>query len=514
MDGETALVVEAGDAIAMAAAIERLLDDEVLAKQLSANGLDLVARDFDWETRTDELLERLDGVVAGALSAPPPSRPAPPAQPQLSVVVLAWDNLVLTQRFVESARRHTDVPYELVVVDNGSQPEAATYAGVAGDTVVLNDTNLGFSVGMNQGLEASKGEWVAFCNNDTVLPEGWASRLLETARRHPNAGIIVPAITAANNPVTVRTEPGTDVEVLPPFSAPPAAVIYLARADVIRQLGAWGTEYEIASAEDVDLAFKVWVNDLDIVYDQRVLVEHISKGTASRLDNWQHLWAQNRRRFLDKWSGDDPIPRLEGCSPERHARNRQTAAAVAGWMDRYFTIRDRATAVGLASEDVDDGADPVATGWLEVLAADPPPPGTGRLLRDPTGKVFLAEGSRRRPIGSGLMAAALEPAFGPPIPTTTDELDGLAEAPPVAVMLPRKGGPVLVAGGRRHAIRGLPLARAADEETALLPVGEPLDVAAAHVSRALLAPYERAARRPLRRARRAVGRARRRLLRR
>jgi GT2 family glycosyltransferase len=375
IDGETALVVEPGDTDAMAVAIERLLDDAVLAKQLSENGLDMVARDFDWEARTDELVDRLDGVVAGRVSAPPPPRPAPPASPELSVVVLAWDNLLLTQRFVESVRRHTDVGYELVVVDNGSEADAAEYAAACGDTVVLNDTNLGFAVGMNQGLEVSTGEWIAFCNNDTVMPPGWASTLLETARQHPNAGIVVPAITAANNPVTVRTEPGNDVEVLPPFSAPPAAVIYLARADVIRQLGAWGTEYEVASGEDVDLAFKVWVNDLDIVYDQRVLVEHISKGTASRLDDWQDLWARNRRRFLDKWSGTDLIPRLESCPPDRHARNRQTAAAVAGWMDRYFTIRDRANAAPSAGSPatlVDRGLRRGRMVWRKVQHRVPP----------------------------------------------------------------------------------------------------------------------------------------------
>jgi GT2 family glycosyltransferase len=341
-DAQTALVVAPGDAGAMADAIGRLLDDEVLAKELVGNGLEVVARDFDWEARTDELAERLDGVVASTLWAPPPARPAPPPDPALSVVVLAWDNLVLTQRFVESVRRHTDVPYELVVVDNGSAPEAAAYAAAAGDTTVLNPTNQGFSVGMKQGMKASRGTWVAFCNNDTVLPPRWAEQLLETAANHPNAGLIVPAITAANNPVTVRDTPGTDIETLAPFSAPPAAVIYLARADIIRQLGAWSTDYEIASGEDVDLAFCVWVNDLDIVYDQRVLVEHISKGTATRLEDWQHLWARNRRTFLDKWSNPHhPTPRLPTCDPHRHTRNRHTAAAVTDWMDKYFTLRDR-----------------------------------------------------------------------------------------------------------------------------------------------------------------------------
>ena len=341
IDGETALVVPPRDARAMADAVQRLLDDDALAARLVANGLEVVARDFDWEKRTDEFESVLEGLCAGPAPAPPPTRPAAPAEPELSVVVLAWDNLLYTQQFADSVRRHTDVPYELVIVDNGSAWEAANYARAAADRVVLNSTNLGFARGMNQGLAAAGGKYVAFCNNDTIVPAEWASHLLQTARSHPNAAVVVSAVTNARNQVNVRTEPGDKIEVLPPFSAPPAAIIYVMPTDVVRELGEWGEEYEIASGEDVDLCFKAWVNDLDVVYDQRVLVAHVGKGSASRLDDWQGLWARNRRRFLDKWMGDDAVPRLASCDPQRFARNRETARAVAGWMDRYFTVRDR-----------------------------------------------------------------------------------------------------------------------------------------------------------------------------
>jgi GT2 family glycosyltransferase len=341
LDGETALVVPPRDARAMADAIRRLLDDEALAARLVANGLELVARDFDWERRTDEFEAVLDGLAAGPAYAPPPTRPDPPSEPELSVVVLAWDNLLYTQQFADSIRRNTDVPYELVIVDNGSEWYAANYARGAADQVVLNDTNLGFARGMNQGLELARGRYVVFCNNDTILPPGWATHLLQTAQCNPNAAIVVPAVTAANNQVNVRTEPGDAVEVLPPFSAPPAAIVWVMPAAVVRELGAWGVEYEIASGEDVDLAFKAWTNDLDIVYDQRVLVAHVGHGTSSRLDDRPGLWARNRRRFLEKWMGDGEVPRIDACDPSRFARNRETARAVAGWMDRYFTVRDR-----------------------------------------------------------------------------------------------------------------------------------------------------------------------------
>ena len=93
----------------MASAIRRLLDDLELAGKLVANGLDVVARDFDWERRTDEFAEVLDGLSAGTALAPPPRRLGPPTDPDLSIVVLAWDNLEYTQQFVESVRRNTSV---------------------------------------------------------------------------------------------------------------------------------------------------------------------------------------------------------------------------------------------------------------------------------------------------------------------------------------------------------------------------------------------------------------------
>jgi GT2 family glycosyltransferase len=265
----------------------------------------------------------------------------PTDSPVLSVVGLAWDNLELTKAFVDSVRRNTDVDYELIIVDNGSKPDAAAYAQSASDHTVLNAENLGFARGMNQGLEAARGDLVAFCNNDIVVPPDWAARLVETMRSHPNAGIVVPAITTASNPVTVRSEAGTAIEVLEPFSAPPAGVVYVMRVDTLNALGGWEEEYDVASGEDVDLCFKVWVNDLDIVFDERVLVNHVGHATAAKLDDSQQLWAVNRRRFLEKWMGPNDPPRLASCEIERFVRNRSTARAVAGWMEKYFTIRDR-----------------------------------------------------------------------------------------------------------------------------------------------------------------------------
>lgn len=265
---------------------------------------------------------------------------AEPTPPVLSVIALVWNELELTTAFVDSVRAHTDVPYELIVVDNGSEPAAAAALAAMADVIVRNDENLGFARGMNQGLESARGRLVAFCNNDTVVPTAWASRLAEHFDA-PGIGIVVPAVTAALRKRNVREAPGMAVEVLRPFESPPAAVVYVMETATARALGGFGEEYAVASGEDTDLAFKAWVNGLDFVFDARVLVEHVSKGTAKNVADWKALWRANRKVFLDKWTSDElDVPRVPGCDDGFEYRAR-VARSVATWMRDYYTSRDK-----------------------------------------------------------------------------------------------------------------------------------------------------------------------------
>lgn len=341
---ETALVVPPNDPEALAESIARLRSDSALAARLAKNGLDLVERLYDW----DRSAEELEQLVRETVERSPAPRlhhrlRAPEPDPELTVVVLAWDQLYYTQRCVQSIRQHTDISYELVLVDNGSESDAASYASQAADVAVLNQVNRGFSAGMNQGLDVARGRYVAFVNNDTALPPGWASTLVSHWNDGTRVGIVVPAVTAAGNERTVQSEPQDMIEVLAPFEAPPSAVLYAMERDTARAVGGWGEEYAIASAEDVDLCFKIWVNGLDIIFDRRVLVDHVSKGTAgTKLDDYRALWARNREVLLNKWTSSDlQVPRLEHLSDAEFERNLQTARSVAGWMALYFRSRDR-----------------------------------------------------------------------------------------------------------------------------------------------------------------------------
>lgn len=283
--------------------------------------------------------------------------------PRLTVVVLAWDGLEDTQRCVASIRANTDVPYELIIVDNGSGPDAVRYAREAADRSILNEANRGFAPGMNQGLWAGHGEYVAFCNNDTEVPPTWASTLIEDFRTHPDAGIVVPAVTAAGNPCTVRSTPGAGVEVLLPFGEFPSGVLYVMPRDLAQELEGWSEEYPIASAEDLDLCFKVWANGLSVVLDERILVHHVSQATVgAKLDNRDALYRSNLRLFMDKWSSSAPaVPRLERCAPEEFEFNLRRAATAIQWVRRLIDTRAQLAEAHRQLRSLEDRVEPSRT---------------------------------------------------------------------------------------------------------------------------------------------------------
>ncbi len=342
---ETALIVPPDDPEAMAGAIARLRSDPKLQQRLVRNGLRLVEERFSWD-RAAEGFERELLAVAEQAPQSVGTEPGPlrvrEERPEISVIVLSYNTQELLMRCIESVRQHTDIPYELIVVDNASTDGSAEYARAAADHAILNEENVGFSGGFNQGAAAARGRFVFFLNSDTKLPPGWASRLAATIDAHPDAGIVFPAVTAASNPVTVRAEPGDRVVLIPPYLEPPSGVALLMRMEVVRALGGWNEVYEVASGEDTDLCFTVWVNGLSTLLDEAVLVDHVAKASAKQLPDQKLRWAKNRHTFLARWTGPlEDLPRLDDLPEEQFEANKQVARGVAFWMQRYFSQRDK-----------------------------------------------------------------------------------------------------------------------------------------------------------------------------
>ncbi len=121
-----------------------------------------------------------------------------------SIVIVTHNELPYTRRCVDSIRRGTDEPHELIFVDNGSTDGTTEYLhALPGATVIVNSTNRGFPAAANQGLRAARGGQVLLLNNDTVVPAGWLRRLLAPLAEDPRIGLVGPCSNAVSGPQQV-----------------------------------------------------------------------------------------------------------------------------------------------------------------------------------------------------------------------------------------------------------------------------------------------------------------------
>jgi glycosyltransferase involved in cell wall biosynthesis len=100
--------------------------------------------------------------------------------PTVSVIIPTHNRSALLRRALESVRAQTRLPDEVIVVDDGSTDDTATWVpGDYADVVFLRRKNSGVSAARNAGIAAARGRWIAFLDSD----DEWRPRKLERQLR-------------------------------------------------------------------------------------------------------------------------------------------------------------------------------------------------------------------------------------------------------------------------------------------------------------------------------------------
>lgn len=108
----------------------------------------------------------------------------------VSVVIVNWNGASDLEECLASLRAQTLAePVEVVVVDNASADDSLAVLERQRPPlrVIRNAVNRGFAAGCNQGIAASRGEFVALLNADAVVEPAWLDELV--ARIRTDAGI-------------------------------------------------------------------------------------------------------------------------------------------------------------------------------------------------------------------------------------------------------------------------------------------------------------------------------------
>lgn len=207
----------------------------------------------------------------------------------VSVILVAYGSMPHLSEALDALSASEGVTVEVIVVDNGSDAEAAAVLADRPDVrVVRPGTNLGFAGGVRAGVDASSGEVIALVGTDALVDPDALAELAAVAIRS-EVGIATGLIELADRPGYVNSA-GNDLHYLGlswsgGFAEPvaahrqPRAVTcgsgcgMALRRVVWDRLGGFCTEL-FAYQEDAELSLRVWQAGLEVRYVPSARVVH------------------------------------------------------------------------------------------------------------------------------------------------------------------------------------------------------------------------------------------------
>jgi GT2 family glycosyltransferase len=115
----------------------------------------------------------------------------------LAIVIVNWNTVGPLNACLESILADPDNgEAQITVVDNASTDGSAKKVSQRFPRVAIikNDENLGYTCANNQGIAATKSDYVLLLNSDTLVPRGTVSGLLGFIRETPDAGAVAPRL--------------------------------------------------------------------------------------------------------------------------------------------------------------------------------------------------------------------------------------------------------------------------------------------------------------------------------
>jgi len=122
----------------------------------------------------------------------------------LSLIVLSWNTCDITIQCVDSINANPpDISWELIIIDNASTDGSPgklkeKYSSFPHIRIILNDQNLGFTGGNNQGLDLAQGDIIGLLNSDTIVKKNALTKLYRYLSENNSAGVVGPTLIHEN----------------------------------------------------------------------------------------------------------------------------------------------------------------------------------------------------------------------------------------------------------------------------------------------------------------------------
>lgn len=237
-----------------------------------------------------------------------------------SIIILSYNQVEFTKNCLESIRRYTTCPYELIVVDNASNEETVTYLEVQEDIILIkNQSNQGFAGGCNQGMQRATGEYIMLLNNDTIVTYHWLENMVDLMESSEEISLVGPLTNNTVGKQKIEVPYDNNLDAMQEFAKKLSvsqkkpwrtlrlvAFCVLIRRSVLDEIGMLDTEFKIGNYEDDDFCIRALLKNKSLYICRRSFVHHymnisFTKNNVPR----EEIMLTNKLLLEKKWNGMD-----------------------------------------------------------------------------------------------------------------------------------------------------------------------------------------------------------------
>jgi GT2 family glycosyltransferase len=221
----------------------------------------------------------------------------------VSLVIAVYNQIEYTRQCLASIEACTTIPYELILVDNGSTDGTRDFLQGLRHKIICNEMNLGCAKAWNQGIRASKADVIGILNNDILVTPGWLENLLAFMERTGH-GIVSPSAREGQldydlkeyaEEFTARCRQLSRAEIYAPCM--------VIRREVLDRIGLFDEAFAYGGCEDTDFLWRAQNAGFSMGMTGSVLIHHFVMVTqdAIKKDETAVYPKANLAHFEAKW---------------------------------------------------------------------------------------------------------------------------------------------------------------------------------------------------------------------
>ena len=223
-----------------------------------------------------------------------------------SVIIPTYNRLHLLKQTIGSLMKQTISDFEIIVVDDGSEDGTAEYIADIekdGSIIPVFQSNRGPAAARNAGLKRARGTYIAFTDDDCVVPSDWLYQFHKHFTIEKIAGVGGSSETGnphnlfalANDMIVnfLKSELNLNYKFNPPFLTSNNTAYVKTNLDAVNGFD----ECYFIGAEERDLNYRIFLHGGKLIYDPAVVVGHFNDSGLNKFLKHQFDQGKGSRRF-------------------------------------------------------------------------------------------------------------------------------------------------------------------------------------------------------------------------